>query len=1310
MSRWRKIIGWAAVAIGALVLIVVVAAIVLLKSPAFQQYLVAKIEQKADASLGARVEIQNLDFQLKNLTAVIYGLTVHGNEPADAKPLLQVEKITAGVKIISVLGGKVNLSELLIEKPAVNLTVNKAGETNLPHPPPSQGGSSINIFNLAVGHVLLTNGQVVLRDRKIPVDANLNDLRTEIRFSRPEQKYSGTLSYRDGQIQYENLRPLGHDLNAAFDATPDELNLKPLLLRVGGSRFRLTATVRDYSSAPSANGSYEAVLATQDFAGLSSSASASGLVDLKGTVAYKDVPGRTLLRNLNLAGEIGSNGLRLSSPQAVIAVQRVTGHYQLANGNFRADGFAMDLLNGRVTANGVVEDVTSTRNSRFQVKVAGISLQAVKASLRNYSTQSMPVTGSLNASADARWRGSLSQLEATAALVMHGSLVGAVNNQRQRFPLNADLHVRYDAPRSLFTVASSSIELPATSIHAQGEVGNHSKLTVQASSSDLHQLIQLAAALPASAGASSASKQEQLATVHGTATMNAVITGTLKKPEIAAQLSASNLQVKQSQWDSLKVALAANPSQIAVQSASLVSATEGQLQFTARIGLHNWSYSETSPIAATAQIQKLQIPGLEELANVDYPIEGQLFADVQVQGSALDPQGHGQIQIHGAKVSDQPLKTVAAQFRAAQGTIQSHLTIGALAADVSYTPKTESYAVNAQASNLDLSKSQTVQAKNLPVKGIVTFTAKGEGTIANPQLNASVEVSQLQLQNTSFSRLDTTLAIAQHVARLAVNSGVSGASVHGQATVHLSPGYYTEASLDTSRFALDPFLEMYVPSLPTDLHGETEVHVSVRGPATDKRKLEAHLTVPVLSTSYQSLQVAATRPIHVDYADSVLTLQPASIKGTNTSLQLQGRIPIDRPGEMAVSANGSIDMKLAQMFSPNIRSRGTIAVDVRARGNFKDPNVNGQIRLQKVSLSTEQMPLGIQNFDAVMQITKDHVQVTNGSGQLGAGPFTLGGSVTYRPQLQINLAFSAKSVRIRYPEGMRTILDADLTVSGNRQASVLQGRVLIDSLSFTSDFDLSSFMTQFTGTSAPPTGESMADNLKLEVAIQSTNQLNAGTAQLGIEGTANLRLIGTAANPVVIGRADLTSGDIFFDKNQYHLERGVITFANPNQTEPVLNMLITTTINQYNLSITIRGPVQKLQTSYVSDPPLSPIDIINLIARGETTSSGAPTSFGANEVLAAGLGQVSSEVTKLTGIAGLQIDPLIGGANADPSARIGIQKRVTKNFTFTFSTDVTQPQSEIVQGEYQLTKRWSVSVERNESGGFAVDGRFHTNF
>jgi hypothetical protein len=85
-------------------------------------------------------------------------------------------------------------------------------------------------------------------------------------------------------------------------------------------------------------------------------------------------------------------------------------------------------------------------------------------------------------------------------------------------------------------------------------------------------------------------------------------------------------------------------------------------------------------------------------------------------------------------------------------------------------------------------------------------------------------------------------------------------------------------------------------------------------------------------------------------------------------------------------------------------------------------------------------------------------------------------------------------------------------------------------------------------------------------------------------------------------------------------------------------------------------------------------------------------------------------VQKLAGISSLQIDPVVGGNNQNPSARLAVQQRVTKNFLFTFSTDVSQPGNEIVEGDYQINKRWSVSVARDQLGGVAVDGRFHTKF
>ncbi len=1307
MRKWQSIVGWMAVIFGALLLIAILAGVLLLKSSGFQRYVVRTIEQQAHEATGARVELRNFNFQLKTLTADLYGLTVHGTEASGEKPLLQIPHARVGLKIISILRRRVNLSELLIESPSANLVINKAGHSNLPEPPP-KSGSNTNVFDLAVGHVLLTNGELLLRDRRIPINANLFDLRTEISFSRLANKYSGTVSYHSGAIQYAQLKPLPHSVDAKFDATPSELNLNSLLLKVGGSHIRIETSIRDYSNALTASGKYDLLLHTQDFAGMAA-ASSSGDVALAGTLNYKDVANEPLLRNVSSSGDLNSNGLTLVSPQVAVSIRKIAGRYHLANGTLKAEGLAFDLLNGQLKADATLEHLDSTPRAHASLTLAGISLQALKSALKDYSNQNPPVTGTLNASADASWIGALNNVKATSNIVVRGNVVASNQPRNQTFPLNANLRVNYDAAKNLITVPASLVQLPGTSITAAGEIGDHSNLLIRATSTDLHQLMLLTSSLPATRQKSAAPVPD----LHGAASLDATVQGTLHSPQVHAQLSASQLRINQSEWSSLQFALDASPSEISIQNGSLVSARRGQLGFSARVGMRHWSYVPSDPIAASLHVQQLPLTELQQIANLQYPLEGDLVADVELSGSQLDPKGQGKAQIVKARVYNEPVQNFSAQVEASSGVIHSTLNIsmpaGSANAVVSYTPRTKAYQAKLNAPNLVLSKLHVLQAKNFSLNGTLSASASGTGTLDDPNFVATLSLPQLTLRDTTATDLKADLGVANHVATLSLTSGVGGATLRGKGTLKLSPGYYTEASLDTSKFPLDPLLAVYLPSRRAGLHGETELHLSVRGPLSDKARMEAHLTVPTLRANYQSLQIANTAPIRADYADSVVSLQPSGFEGTGTSLVFQGRIPLAGSSPMNVAAKGSVDMRLAQMVSPELHTQGTITLDVNAKGTMKDPGVSGQIKIVNASLTTPATPVGIESFNAAMQLTNTGIQITNATGRIGGGQVTVGGSILYRPELQMNVAVSARSVRLRYPEGMRTISSSDLTLSGTRQSSLLQGRVLIDSLSFTSDFDAASFMGQFSGTSAPPSSDSPLRNLKLQIAVQSTSQLAAGTSQLNIEGQINLRIIGTAADPVVIGRTDLTSGDIFFSKQQYHLERGIITFVNPNQTEPVLNVLITTTIKQYNLSATIVGPINKLRTSYVSDPPLPPVDIINLVARGQTTQEG-PASFGANTVLAAGLGQVGSSVSKLTGIAGLQIDPLIGGNNSNPSARLGLQKRVTKNFIFTFSTDVTQPQNEIVQGEYQLNKRWSVSVVRNSSGGFAVDGRFHTNF
>lgn len=1311
--NWKRIIAWIAGVILILVVVIAIGGYFVLRSHSFHRYVLAKIVEKASASTGGKVEIRNYDFRWSTLTADAYGLVVHGTEPAGQRPLLQVDKLTVRLKILSVLHQKINLREILVEHPVAHLLVDKQGRTNIPQPTaPKQQSSSINVFDLAVGHALLNNGEIYYNDRESSLDADVYDLRTDVTFDYLATRYRGSLSYAGGKLKYGNLAPLPHSLQTQFVATRSRFTLNPMILTLGSSRVMLRGEATNYNS-PRVDGSYEILLHTADFSGISPSARPAGDIALSGGIHYFNAPDRPFLRNVAADGQLHSDGLTVVSPDGRLELRAVRGRFQLQNGNLIARDVGAALLNGQLAAELDMQHLDTTPVSRVHVFLRGISLQAAKDSLRTPSIKRMPLTGTVDGNTEASWTGSMSNLNARSDITLRGAVRNASSGEQPAVPVNGTIHVNYDGRRSTIAVRQTVLRTPATSISAQGEISNRSNLVVQARVDDLRELARLASALRATTAPTSA--PPTVPAISGSATLNALVQGSMKKLRVSAQLAAQNLNVSGTEWNALRVSALATPTQIALQNGSLVSANQGQASFGLTVGLRDWSYLPSNPISINLSVRQMPLAPLERVAGLDYPISGNLVADVAVHGSQMNPIGSGTVKLLNAKAYDEHIQNLSLQFQAAGNTVNStanlKLPAGSATAKLVYVPKTHAYQLQADVPGITLEKLAAVNAKNLPVNGTLTASARGAGTLDNPQLAASIQIPKLEFQQTTITQVKADLNLANHRADATLSSGIAQASVQARVSANLTGDYYTVASVDTTVLPVAALLAVYVPTLPEGLQGQMELHASAKGPLKDKSRMEAHLVIPKLNAEYQSLQIANTVPIRVNYANSVVALEPGEIRGTDTSLRFRGQVPLQGAGPMTMTAQGNINLRLLRLFSPDLKSSGIVNVDMRSAGSPQHPSVAGQIRLQNVSLTTITAPLGLSNANGTLDLANDQVRVSNFTGQVGGGDISAGGTIAYRPQLQFNLALNGKSVRLRYPEGLRAVLDSSLTLTGSRDAAAVNGRVLIDSLSFTKEFDLAEFMGQFTGSTAPPSGENFADKVKLEVSVQSTQQLQAVSSEVSIEGQANLRVIGTASNPVIVGRVDLTSGEIFFMKQRYQLVRGIINFTNPDQTTPDVNMAITTTIKQYNLTLTVVGPIDKLRTSYVSDPPLPPVDIINLIARGQTTEEATPPNLGANSLLAKGLAsQASSQVTKLAGLSSLQIDPLLGGDNRNPSARIGLQQRVTKNFLFTFSTDVTSAQNEVIQGEYQLNKRWSVSATRNETGGVAFDGKFHTVF
>ena len=233
--RWLRVAGWIGGGLLALLVILFVAAAVVLHSAWFHNYALKTAQTKATETLGAQVELQNFTLSVSGLSVDLYGLTVHGANPYPNPPLLLVQHAAAGVRVVSILHGKWYLSNFEIDRPVIRVFTDANGKTNIPTPK-SSGSSSSNtsIFDLAVRHAAITNGEVYYNDKKSMLAADLHDVEFRAGFDPTPQKYSGSLRYADGHLTSGTMQTIAHNFSADFDATPSTFHLTNAKLSTGG--------------------------------------------------------------------------------------------------------------------------------------------------------------------------------------------------------------------------------------------------------------------------------------------------------------------------------------------------------------------------------------------------------------------------------------------------------------------------------------------------------------------------------------------------------------------------------------------------------------------------------------------------------------------------------------------------------------------------------------------------------------------------------------------------------------------------------------------------------------------------------------------------------------------------------------------------------------------------------------------------------------------------------------------------------------------------------------------------------------------
>src|SRR5439155_3223915 len=81
---------------------------------------------------------------------------------------------------------------------------------------------------------------------------------------------------------------------------------------------------------------------------------------------------------------------------------------------------------------------------------------------------------------------------------------------------------------------------------------------------------------------------------------------------------------------------------------------------------------------------------------------------------------------------------------------------------------------------------------------------------------------------------------------------------------------------------------------------------------------------------------------------------------------------------------------------------------------------------------------------------QDRITLNNIEGVMGGGTIRAQGAAVLRQQViqDLNVRIERTGVRIRYPEGLRTVADASLVLRGGIASPLLEGSVQIQNLAY----------------------------------------------------------------------------------------------------------------------------------------------------------------------------------------------------------------------------------------------------------------------
>lgn len=867
MSRRLKIVRNIAIGVVALVAGLGVAGILIVQTDWFRNYVKQKIIASTEESTGGKVEVGSFRFDWRHLRAAVTDFVIHGNEPAGAAPFLIARDVQLVVRPFTSIHHFLDVAYLGIDQPQANIIVFPDGRTNVPTPKTaltSKESPVQTVVDLAVGHFVLTNGQLVFASQKQALNVRASNLRAQLWFNVLKQRYAGQISLQPLYVVSGRNTPVDFTLTLPVAMQGDRVEFHDATITTPETKLLINGAVenlRDPKLSAHINGQVALVDLKNAFnvplalgpnipssVDVDASATASNnrieVTGLRMGIGHSDIEASGTLKDTNGArslefksrlalGELGRLAKLAARPDGNVLLNGTakldaSNNYQVA-GNIQAKGLSFQQGAQRINDVNLFSavyfdphnlDLKGLWLAILSGEFAGdVALQdfahyKVHGNLRNLNLRALAhamglkqfgYDGKVSGPMDAE--GDLKATPTTRGLTAHVRL--AIAPGRQGIPVSGRLNADYSGASDNLRVENSYFMLPHTRLTLNGSVSN--QLNISLTTSDANDLV---AATPIR-GKSPVSLNDRQASFIGT------VTGGLTSPRFSGHVAVTGFSVDDRKFDSLTADAAVSGTGASIRNGSLTRGTM-QTQFSGQVGLKNWQATPNQPLSADATIRNGDLPDILALAgqtSADY--SGALSATMHLGGTVGDPVGTANLLAMNGTLEGEPFDRIQAQVNLSDKLVTIPIaTLEAGAARVNLSVElrhprdsftTGQLHAHMQSNQVDLAQLRNLQKRRPNTAGLLQTNVDMTGKIAPKEffltaVSGNVSARGLQFEGENYGDVNATARTSGQTVSYNLTSNFAGSNIHLSGNTQLTREYPTTADANIQNLPIERVL------------------------------------------------------------------------------------------------------------------------------------------------------------------------------------------------------------------------------------------------------------------------------------------------------------------------------------------------------------------------------------------------------------------------------------------------------------------------------------------------------------------------